>query len=38
LAGVNGEVFDEVMATGAVVTGRTTFEPDGDREHPHLGH
>jgi len=23
----NGEVFDEVMATGAVVTGRTTFEP-----------
>jgi hypothetical protein len=29
LAGVNGEVFDEVMATGAVVTGRTTFEPAG---------
>jgi dihydrofolate reductase len=26
LAGVNGQVFDELMATGAVVTGRTTFE------------
>jgi hypothetical protein len=29
LAGVHGEVFDEVMATGAVVTGRTTFESAG---------
>lgn len=32
--GVNGEVFDEFMATGAVVAGRGTFEPadgwDGD--------
>jgi dihydrofolate reductase len=28
-AGVNGEVFDEVMATGAVVAGRGTFEPAG---------
>jgi dihydrofolate reductase len=34
LAGVNGKVFDELMATGAVVCGRGTFEPadgwDGD--------
>ena len=29
LAGVNGKVMDEVMATGAVVTGRTTFELAG---------
>jgi dihydrofolate reductase len=29
LAGVNGKVFDEVMATGAVVAGRGTFEPAG---------
>src|SRR4249919_265401 len=27
--GVNGEVFDELMATGAVVAGRGTFEPAG---------
>jgi dihydrofolate reductase len=27
LAGVNGQVFDEMMATGAVVAGRGTFEP-----------
>ena len=27
--GVNGEVFDEMMATGAVVAGRGTFEPAG---------
>ena len=27
--GVNGQVFDEVMATGAVVTGRPTFELAG---------
>jgi dihydrofolate reductase len=26
-AGVNGEVWDEFMATGAVVAGRGTFEP-----------
>jgi dihydrofolate reductase len=26
-SGVNGEVYDEVMATGAVVAGRGTFEP-----------
>ena len=25
-SGVNGQVYDEVMATGAVVTGRRTFE------------
>ncbi len=29
LAGVNGEVVDEFMATGAVVAGRGTFEPAG---------
>jgi dihydrofolate reductase len=28
-AGVDGEVFDEVMATGAIVAGRGTFEPAG---------
>jgi dihydrofolate reductase len=28
-AGVNGQVFDEMMATGAVVAGRGTFEPAG---------
>jgi dihydrofolate reductase len=28
-AGVNGKVFDEAMATGAVVAGRGTFEPAG---------
>jgi dihydrofolate reductase len=26
-SGVNGQVFDELMATGAVVAGRGTFEP-----------
>jgi dihydrofolate reductase len=29
LAGVNRQVFDEAMATGAVVAGRGTFEPAG---------
>jgi dihydrofolate reductase len=28
-AGVNGEMFDEFMATGAVVTGRRTFDLAG---------
>ena len=28
-AGVNGEIFDELMSTGAVVAGRGTFEPAG---------
>jgi dihydrofolate reductase len=28
-AGANGEVWDEMMATGAVVAGRGTFEPAG---------
>jgi len=28
-AGVNGQIWDEVMATGAVVAGRGTFEPAG---------
>jgi len=29
LAGVDGQVMDEAMATGAVVAGRGTFEPAG---------
>jgi dihydrofolate reductase len=29
LVGVNRQVYDEVMATGAVVAGRGTFEPAG---------
>jgi dihydrofolate reductase len=29
LGGVNGEVVDEFMSTGAVVAGRGTFEPAG---------
>src|SRR5436305_1938834 len=29
LGGVNGKVVDELMATGAVVAGRGTFEPAG---------
>ena len=29
LGGVNGQVVDEFMATGAVVAGRRTFEPAG---------
>jgi dihydrofolate reductase len=29
LAGVNGQVVDEFMATGATVAGRGTFEPAG---------
>jgi dihydrofolate reductase len=28
-AGVNGQLFDEIMATGAIVAGRGTFEPAG---------
>jgi dihydrofolate reductase len=28
-SGVNGQVFDEMMSTGAVVAGRGTFEPAG---------
>src|SRR5688572_15368624 len=28
-AGVNGQVYDEMMSTGAVVAGRGTFEPAG---------
>ena len=27
--GVNGQVIDEFMSTGAVVAGRRTFEPAG---------
>jgi dihydrofolate reductase len=29
LSGVNGQILDELMATGAVVAGRGTFEPAG---------
>jgi dihydrofolate reductase len=29
LGGVNGQVLDELMSTGAVVAGRGTFEPAG---------
>ena len=29
LRGVNRQVYDEFMATGAVVAGRKTFEPAG---------
>lgn len=28
-SGVNGQVYDEIMDTGAVVAGRRTFEPAG---------
>jgi dihydrofolate reductase len=35
LSGVNGEVFDEMMATGAVVAGRGTFEPAGGWDGDH---
>jgi dihydrofolate reductase len=34
-SGVNGKVFDEMMATGAVVAGRGTFEPAGGRGGDH---
>src|ERR687894_16687 len=36
-AGVNGQVFDEFMATGAVVAGRGTFEPAGGWDGDHHG-
>jgi dihydrofolate reductase len=29
LTGVNGQIVDEFMATGAIVAGRATFEPAG---------
>lgn len=35
LAGVNGQVVDEFMATGAVVCGRGTFEPAGGWDGDH---
>jgi dihydrofolate reductase len=37
LEGVNGKVFDELMATGAVVAGRGTFEPAGGWAGDHHG-
>jgi dihydrofolate reductase len=33
--GVNGEVYDEMMSTGAVVAGRGTFEPAGGWDGDH---
>ncbi len=35
--GVNGQVFDEMLATGAVVAGRGTFEPAGGWGGDHHG-
>ena len=35
LGGVNGQVFDEAMSTGAVVAGRGTFEPAGGWDGDH---
>jgi dihydrofolate reductase len=35
LSGINGTVFDEMMATGAVVAGRGTFEPAGGWDGDH---
>jgi dihydrofolate reductase len=35
LSGVNGTVFNEMMATGAVVAGRGTFEPAGGWDGDH---
>lgn len=37
LAGVNGEVWEEMMSTGAVVAGRGTFEPAGGWGGDHHG-
>jgi dihydrofolate reductase len=37
LGGVNGQVVDEFMATGAVVAGRGTFEPAGGWGGDHHG-
>jgi dihydrofolate reductase len=37
LAGVNRKVYDEMMATGAVVAGRGTFEPAGGWAGDHHG-
>jgi len=37
LAGVDGQVVDEFMATGAVVAGRGTFEPAGGWGGDHHG-
>jgi dihydrofolate reductase len=36
-AGVNGEVFDEMMSTGAVLAGRGTIEPAGGWGGDHHG-
>jgi dihydrofolate reductase len=36
-AGVNGQVFDEMLSTGAVVAGRGTFEPAGGWGGDHHG-
>lgn len=34
-SGLNGQVFDEMMATGAIVAGRGTFEPAGGWDGDH---
>ena len=34
-SGVNGQVYDELMSTGAVVAGRGTFEPAGGWDGDH---
>ena|SRR5947209_3790850 len=36
-SGVNGQVFDEMLSTGAVVAGRGTFEPAGGWGGDHHG-
>lgn len=37
LTGVNRQIFDELMATGAVIAGRGTFEPAGGWGGDHHG-
>lgn len=37
LTGVNKQVFDEMMSTGAVIAGRNTFEPAGGWNGDHHG-
>ena len=37
LTGANRQVFDEMMSTGAVVAGRSTFEPAGGWDGDHHG-
>ena len=37
LTGINKQVFDEMMSTGAVIAGRNTFEPAGGWDGDHHG-